>query len=355
MISKIIGFFFASIMLGVTSGLIIGFLVVASKPEYGSWSLLWAPVLMVFFFFFLISTLYGIYVSVYIRRYYYDALEQFLTIQKGVFAPTEIHVPYGKIQDVYVDQDILDRIMGLYDVHISSATITSGIEAHIDGVDARVAEELKNFLLNKIQHGSQVTHQEATISQHQTSSAVVLPGPKAGMFNSKNYPIVGAWYLTAGISNILVAGWYTFCLVWILTYFGKRMAIIDELTMVGLSKALVIYGIIYIMLMIWAMLWKKTFSFEFLPQFIQMKEGVIQREEKHVPYRTLQNVLLKRNIIERMLGLSTVVIENAAMENSKFKRASHVTIPGQPLAKGNELVNELNKILGHTSGQGTGL
>src|SRR4051812_46797989 len=39
---------------------------------------------------FLVS--YAIYVRVYIRRYYYDANENFVTIKKGVFAPTEIHV-----------------------------------------------------------------------------------------------------------------------------------------------------------------------------------------------------------------------------------------------------------------------
>ena len=59
--------------------------------------------------------------------------------------PAQIHVQYGKIQDVYVDQDLLDRILGIYDVHISSATYSSGIEAHIDGVDKVGAEGLKNL------------------------------------------------------------------------------------------------------------------------------------------------------------------------------------------------------------------
>src|SRR5258707_489410 len=48
---------------------------------------------------------YAIYVDIYIRRYYYDINENFITIKKGVFAPAEIHVQFQKIQDVYVDQD----------------------------------------------------------------------------------------------------------------------------------------------------------------------------------------------------------------------------------------------------------
>ena len=133
-----------SIVLGVMSGMVLSITEAVQHPDNAIGSFLLSSVLVTLGSLILVAVLYGLYISAYIRRYYYDASEQFLTIQKGVFAPTEIHVPYGKIQDVYVDQDVLDRIMGLYDVHIASATATSGIEAHIDGVDTRVAENLKN-------------------------------------------------------------------------------------------------------------------------------------------------------------------------------------------------------------------
>ena len=76
----------------------------------------------------------GMYISAYIKRYYYDGGDDLVTIKKGVFAPAEIHIQYKKIQDVYVNQDIIDRILGLYDVHLASATVTSSIEAHMDGI-----------------------------------------------------------------------------------------------------------------------------------------------------------------------------------------------------------------------------
>lgn len=341
--------FFGSAVLGVVSGMLISLLLVVQKPQNGTGAFLWVSILMVLIFLVLITSLYSAYISAYIRRYYYDFSEQFLTIQKGVFAPTEIHVPYGKIQDVYVDQDVLDRIMGLYDVHIASATVTSGIEAHIDGVNAQVAETLKNFLLNKIQYSGQLSQQVAAMTQNQAPIATATQNPKAGVFNSKNYPIVGAWMLTELVKNLLIVALFAF-ITWI--YLLGKKTVLNQL---GVGQAFAICVIIYIVFTIRTMLWKTTFYFEFLPQFILMKNGVIKREEKHVPYRTLQNVLLKRNLLERMLGLSTVIIENAAMGNSKTGRASRITIPGQPFAKGNELVNELNRILGQGSDQGTGV
>ena len=53
---------------------------------------------------------YWWYFKAYIRNYFYEGEGAFITIKKGVFAPREIHVQYAKIQDVYVDQDIVDRV-----------------------------------------------------------------------------------------------------------------------------------------------------------------------------------------------------------------------------------------------------
>ncbi|MEI7478082.1 MAG: hypothetical protein WCJ81_06425 [bacterium] len=54
---------------------------------------------------------YAVYIKTYIKRYYYAGEDYFITIKKGVFTTAEIHVQWGKIQDVYVDQDIVDRIL----------------------------------------------------------------------------------------------------------------------------------------------------------------------------------------------------------------------------------------------------
>jgi hypothetical protein len=37
-----------------------------------------------------------------------------------------------KVSDIYVDQDFFDRLFGLYDLHFSSASLSSGTLAHID-------------------------------------------------------------------------------------------------------------------------------------------------------------------------------------------------------------------------------
>ncbi len=88
------------------------------------------------------------------KYYFYDATPQTLSIKKGVFSRNEIILPFKRLQDVYVDQDILDRIFGLYDVHVSSATATSATLSHIDGLNKENAEKVKTILLSKIHDGN---------------------------------------------------------------------------------------------------------------------------------------------------------------------------------------------------------
>jgi len=118
-------------------------------------ALVWNPVLWILFY-----TLIGLYILIFIiqiwyqteyyKRYFYDIEQDFLIIKKGVIMPHETMLPYEKLQDVYMDQDLFDRIFNLWDVHVSTATAMSGYEAHIDGVNRENAEALRELILIKI-------------------------------------------------------------------------------------------------------------------------------------------------------------------------------------------------------------
>lgn len=104
----------------------------------------------IFGFLFVLILLIYLYQRWYFAVYFYDLTPDFIQIKKGPIMPREITIPYERIQDVYVDQDLLDRIFGLYDVHLSSATVSSGVEAHIDGVEKQSAEGLRAILLQTV-------------------------------------------------------------------------------------------------------------------------------------------------------------------------------------------------------------
>ena len=104
----------------------------------------------IFGFLFVVILLTYLYQRWYFAVYFYDLTPDFIQIKKGPITPREITLPYERIQDVYVDQDLLDRVFGLYDFHVSSATVSSGMEAHIDGVEKQAAEGLRTILLETV-------------------------------------------------------------------------------------------------------------------------------------------------------------------------------------------------------------
>lgn len=294
------------------------------------------------------------YIKTYIRRYYYDCNDNFVTIQKGVFSPTEIHVQYQKIQDVYVDQDILDRIMGLYDVHIASATASSGIAAHIDGVEQNVAEALKELLLSKIRQGSG--------SSFGGNNPVSQPSSETPTFqfsqkiSTETYPISSSWILSKFIGAIFHAIWMIFVLT--LFFYNGLSTIFSVMSILEIAALLFVIGLMW--RIIWTLLWKQAYYFEFLPDYILLRTGVISKSENHLPYKSIQNVTMIQGVIERLFGLATVIIQNASQGaiiqtgRSVSVISSAIPIIGQPREKANELNQILNQIVASINNPNSG-
>ncbi|MES2224639.1 MAG: PH domain-containing protein [Patescibacteria group bacterium] len=255
----------------------------------------------------IIALLYIWYLTAYIREYYYSADQNFITIKKGVLAPSEIHVQYQKIQDVYVDQDILDRILGIYDVHIASATASSGIEAHIDGVSKEAAEGLKNFFLSSIQNGS------AALASNEPAAPAPAVFTSSAELSSKVYPLSSTWFAVTLISRIL---WSVAIVIFYAFLFSSSDGSADG----GVLAYFGIYALLFIWNIVSLILWRNNYAFDFKEHFIYYKEGVISIQEKHMPYASIQDVSVSQNFVERLFGFAKVVIMDATQSGMAVSR-----------------------------------
>ena len=120
----------------------------SSGTDTGGWLAISTVGIFGFLFFIILVT--WLYQRWYYAVYFYDLTSDYIVIKKGPITPQEITIPYERVQDVYVDQDLLDRMLGLYDVHLSSATISSGMAAHIDGVEKQASDGLRAMLLQTV-------------------------------------------------------------------------------------------------------------------------------------------------------------------------------------------------------------
>jgi membrane protein YdbS with pleckstrin-like domain len=299
----------------------------------------------------LIMFFYSIYVSAYIKRYYYSEDADFVTIKKGVFTLAEIHVQYSKIQDVYVDQDIVDRMLGLYDVHIASATMGSALEAHIDGVNAQNAEGLKNLLLQSIKTGG-----SGNAGNNSPAPATAPSGPVtinlSERFSSETYPIEGRWIYTNILQSLYIGFIFFFA-------FSRQLllnpAFTNNFFLVMAGTVIICVGIS----IVYASIWRSNYRFEFTPEYIFTHEGIISRREAHTPYSTIQDVIVSQGIMERILGISSVIIQNAAggmmTTNNRRNGGNNIKIPGQTLENANKIADSLKSVLGSKYTGRTGL
>ncbi|MCX8200061.1 MAG: PH domain-containing protein [Candidatus Micrarchaeota archaeon] len=92
------------------------------------------------------------YNYVYIKNYYYDIRPSEIVIRKGVLMKKELSLAYEKVQEVYIDQDLLDKLLGIYDVHVKTAAEHSEDFAHIDGLDGDGAQKIKGMIIANIRN-----------------------------------------------------------------------------------------------------------------------------------------------------------------------------------------------------------
>jgi len=139
------------IFCGIIGGIVFWFTsaTAESVPEISPLARAWARAIWAGWFLSLLCTRRLEHV-LYFRRYFYDADELNITIRKGIITQKEVTLPFSQVTDVYLDQDLLDVLFGLYDVHISTATQESGQQAHIDGVGREDALRLKELILKGI-------------------------------------------------------------------------------------------------------------------------------------------------------------------------------------------------------------
>ncbi len=260
-------------------------------------------------------------------------------------------------------------MLGLYDVHLASATATSGMEAHIDGVDRATADSLKSFLLTHVTNAN-TPPPSSDIQQN----ASVAPSVSSTQFlqnqtvSSETYPISGAWLGQKIIGALLgsaILGFFVPLIIAIFPYPsnvpGPTISLqatygisSGELTGIGLAVFIVLFAFIAL----YSILWRANYSFSFLPEYITMKTGIVTKREIHLAYRTVQDVVVSQTFFGRMFGIADVAIQNAAAGtgmNTLASFSSGVTIPGQALSRANELSDIVKRVALTNNPNPTGL
>lgn len=272
-----------------------------------------------------------IYECLYYKLYYYNFRDDEAEIQKGVVGRAKGMVRYERLQNVYVDQDILDRIFGLYDVHFETAGETSGFYSHVDGLNKENSDKLVAFL-TQAARTSTVAQPSTEVSLRSAPARVAYNTPVQGapafpIISRENCPlspsVVLASALEATFALLLI---FIPILTWILwnTKINKAFIIAPgSVALVGMAYA-------------YFSVWYQNFNFKFGPEQGEIVSRVIGQSINYLYYDRIQNVNINQGIFERLFGIYTVRVETAG-EVSGMR----LVIPGLPMQSAEALKNFL--------------
>ncbi len=249
-----------------------------------------------------------IYQYYYYKLYYYDFRDEDAEIRKGVVSRATGHIRYDRLQNVYVDQDVLDRILGLYDVHYETAGEKSGFYSHVDGLIKENADKLVQFLVEKSKSGDA---SQASVPQ---STSGTPPAPSGAMntvtLSTSTMPLSPrvVAHNTLGMTILfgIVAGF--------IAYFKHNPG-----SLVFVLPILIIVSWIY------SYVWYKNFYFEFGAERGQIRSKVIAQTISYVNYDRIQNINVRQGILARLFGLSMITIETAGERSGMMLSVSGLT------------------------------
>lgn len=134
---ELIGSFFGSIFIGLIIYAIGWLIILIARDENTNlnetrlWSVIFWIILGVFV---LVNSITWIFAVLYVDYFSYEFTEKFIIIRYGVLTKTKTTIPYSRIQNVAVYQNIRDRLLKIYKVKIETAGYSAAATSAQKGV-----------------------------------------------------------------------------------------------------------------------------------------------------------------------------------------------------------------------------
>lgn len=259
------------------------------------------------------------YQYLYYKFYYYNFEEETGEIKKGVISQATGHVYYNRIQNIYVDQDILDRMFGLYDVHYETAGDSSSFYSHVDGLNKTNADLLVKFIIEKAKNKP---HSQNTINETAPSNTTKKEETPTEVSHNTNtiiskstMPISGRYAFSLAIS--ITAGMtFIFAMIFISAIGDISKSGFGTDSGLTVITDFAILMLIFIFSYLYSLAWVHFFDFNFDAEKGTIASGIIARQTKIIYYNRVQNININQGFMERILGIYSINIETAAAGNN---------------------------------------
>lgn len=125
------------------------------------------------------------------------------------------------------------------------------------------------------------------------------------IITEKNYPVQGLWVLKSILGYLLV-----------LIAFVPYFLISYRLGKTGKDSEINFYVIFIVGFAIFhfivTILRRANFHYSIEEKFLTLKQGILSKQQRYIPYGVIQNLFVKQDLFDRIFGLASLTIENAS-------------------------------------------
>jgi putative membrane protein len=281
------------------------------------------------------------YEIAYYRRFEYELTDDTLDIRSGVFNRREREIPYGRIQNVDITRNILQRLVGLSALNIETAGGGS-TEASLQYVTAFEAKRLQLDVRRYKRGESAESH--ATQSSTGAARSRVEDGHDD---DELLFEIAPSELALAGVLSFdpRVPGA-------IIALFSGSVPFVSPIIPVE-APPLVVLGILAVLfaagiVLAWvvgaiaAVLNYWGFRLTRSEEELRYERGLLQRYSGTIPFDKIQAITITDNPLKRLTGYATLVVETAGYAPGQSDgRGSEAAIPIGSRDRVDQLTHEL--------------
>lgn len=122
------------------------------------------------------------------------------------------------------------------------------------------------------------------------------------VITEKDYPIRVRWIFKGAILSTAALLTFFILFFWPLWFSQSDYSIVVILTLLLLILSTVAG----------ALLQRQTFHFSLEEKLLKIRQGIIAKQERYIPYAVIQNTYVKQDVLDRLLKLVSLQIENAS-------------------------------------------
>ena len=271
------------------------------------------------------------YELLYYRRFSYELTADTLDLSSGVFNRREREIPYGRIQNVDVSQNIIQRALGIAAVNVETAGGGS-TEAVIRYVSAETAETLQ----------ADVRDRKRGRDRREGASADEPAAEPESLFSIEpsELALVGVLSFDPRVPGAILA-----LLTGSVPFVSPILP--GDVSGIGLTVLVVVVGVAVIGLSwivgaISAVVNYWGFRLTQTEDELQYERGLVQRYSGTIPFDKVQTVTIEDNPLKRRFGYATLGVETAGYAPGQANgKGSEAAVPLASVDRVHRLAHEL--------------